>query len=509
MTFEVEQAFGELRSLVHGASSVRAFSAICCIAQQVEDHAPGVFSGQMLEYVRGHIRDWPVRHVTLRVPYAHAHAVGALVWAPLVRGVEVIEGFGDGLSAREYTERVTALGWCEYLRLDQFRVRPDVLLEAVDAGLFDGRRSVELWYMNMGDAALEGLIWRLSEREGTRGLEALRLTGCGVRRRTLAALWNSGLAARLRTLGLSHTRRLRAGDGSWEPGIEHVFGNLERFERLERLELKECALEDADVVALARAPAPASLRHVDLSGNAIGPDAIGAWVGEGRHAWWLDRVGRVTLDTSRWRFDEASLRACADSGLFDEVERWCAGYDGPPRFGARAVEAPFRTWAPLRERPQALACLRELDLRGVVVTVGVCEEVVEVLGRARLERLRLCPPNDVLFEAIVRSSGLERATHLHLSAHPRRHGERALRALLGWGRLGELEECDARFEVDAAFDAPLEGAPVVVERGAGSLGRRVVRVNHVRRAAREGACVDEGGSLRSGWMRRRAAQGTT
>lgn len=487
MAFDVEAAFGELRSLVHGAPSVRAFSAVCRLAQEVEEAAPGVFADRMLDYARGELASWPTRCVTLSVHYEDGGAFSRMAWAPLARGVVVTKESWHDYTHADYVRCVRAAAGREHVALDRFRVTGEQLVGFVADGLLDGFRSVELREIDL-TGSLGALCEALASREGTQGLDALRLVGCRWGGGDLDALSTSRLAGRLRALGLSRT--------PW-PGWSWSAG-LRRFGRLERLELTELGLTEVEAIALSLASAPDTLRHVNLGGNHLESAAIEAWVAAGRVGWWLDRDGPVALDTSAFRFDASALTACADAGLFDEVESWRGG----PKQGDGTHAAWFETWAPLRDRPQALRRLRGLHMRCVRMSARLYDEVLEALERAPLGAACVCPPSDAAFARTLEAPWAARADTLRLSGYPNVHGERALRALLAWERLETIGVLGVRFEVDAGPPA-LEAArapEVFLVLGRGE--RRVVQTRRTSRHLGHDVCVDVDGSVRGNWLRR-------
>jgi hypothetical protein len=160
----------------------------------------------------------------------------------------------------------------------------------------------------------------------------------------------------------------------------------------------------------------------------------------------------------------------------------------------------------LRDRPQALARLRELDMRFVATTERLSEEVIATLERAPLERVRLCPATDALFEAALRSPWAARVEEVHFREHPHVHGERALRALLAWPGFERVTVLEARFEVDAAVREEVDAPDVFFVKA--REGRYTVQVRRSRRALRRGVCVDMDGVLQKAWVRRwRARRG--
>ncbi len=495
MAFDVEQAFGELRSLVHGSPSVPAFAEVCGLAQEVEEAAPGLFAARMLEYAQSHLRAWPTRCVTLRVPYTCAGDLTKMAWAPLVRGVVVTEGFGMNFDLGAYFEQVRMLDWCAHLSLHRLSLFDDVMRRQVDEGLFDGRRS--LGPMNID---LETLIEALTSREAAQGIDAIHVVGFKLSDEVLDRFVESGLAGRLRalTVGGGFRRRVTQGEGDGSSEVA-LFERLEQFERLERLELVDMELTDADAIALASARVPETLRYVGMGGNHLGSGAIRAWVEAGRVGWWLDRDGPVTLNTSRFRFDEGALRACAESGLFDGVERWSCDLDDTTRVAGAGSEPVFATWAPLRDRPQALSRLRELDMRFVPMTPQLSEEVLTTLERAPLTRVRLRPADDALFEAALKAPWAERVEEVHFREHPHVHGERALRALLAWPSFSRVAVLEAKFEVDAAVREEVDAPDVFFVKAPD--GRYTVQVRRSRRALGRGVCVNMDGVFQKAWVR--------
>ncbi len=488
MAFDVEQAFGELRSRVHGAPSVRAFSAICRLAQSVEEAAPGVFAERMYGYANDQLATWPTRCVTLSVHYEDGDAFSRLVWSPLARGVVVTRESWHDYTHADYVRCVRAVAGREHVAVDRFRVGGGELVGFVEGGLLDGFRSVELRGIDL-TGSLGALCEVLASRDGTHGLEELRLVGCRWGEADLSALSASRLASRLRVLGLSQT--------TWPRG--YWFETLGRFTRLERLELMELGLTETEAIALAQAPAPETLRHVNLGGNALESAAIGAWVDAGRVGWWLDHDGPVTLDTSRFRFDSVALGACVDTGLFDDVEVWRGG----SKEGDGGKAAWFETWAPLRGRPQALARLRVIQMRCVWMSASLYGEVLATLERARLDSVWMCPPDDRAFARTLEQPWAERVDELRLSGYPNVHGERALRALLEWSRLETIGEISVRFEVPATSTALEDVRSPEVFLLAESGERRVVQTRWNSRHMGHGVCVDVDGSVRSSWLLQR------
>ncbi len=322
MAFDVEQAFGELRSRVHGAPSVRAFSAICRLAQSVEEAAPGVFAERMYGYANDQLATWPTRCVTLSVHYEDGDAFSRLVWSPLARGVVVTRESWHDYTHADYVRCVRAVAGREHVAVDRFRVGGGELVGFVEGGLLDGFRSVELRGIDL-TGSLGALCEVLASRDGTHGLEELRLVGCRWGEADLSALSASRLASRLRVLGLSQT--------TWPRG--YWFETLGRFTRLERLELMELGLTETEAIALAQAPAPETLRHVNLGGTRWSRRRSGRGWTQGEWG-----GGSTTTARSRWtrrgsgstrsRWGRASIRVSSTTSR-------CGGADRRRGTGAR------------------------------------------------------------------------------------------------------------------------------------------------------------------------------
>ena len=422
MEFLEDEAFGELRGLLQRPASVSDFARIIRAVQRMEEASPGLFASRYADYTRSTLDAWP-RHRRMVRDNRNIEHIPGLAWAPLVRSLHA-----EVSNFTELAAHVGALGPLDHLEM-RGNVKQKPLFAAIDAGLFDGLRSVAFDAMPLRAATFEGLIERLSNREGCQDVEELRFTGCNIKKAHVETLCQSPLPERLRTLGLSHNTSLKT------TGVQALTSVAVRFVRLERLELGWAELKAPAAKAVANAAWANPIEHLDLSGNPLKGQAFKALDEVGMLPALVDRQGAPTLDVSKWLTDAATLRLLVERGVFDGLDalkiREGYGSEG---------------WEVLVEEVGRLATLRSFESSVPSLHVDL---VAPLLEAAELETLELrsspcCVDEDAFITLLEEQRALE---HLILSWNylTDDYGEEAARAMMGWDRWAEVDEWRASF----------------------------------------------------------------
>ena len=432
---ELDDVFGELRSRVHAPRSTAAFANLCVWAQRLEERSPGAFDDRLREYAVEALRAWPLRLTTLRLDERAPEAFARAPWARMVRGV-TLDGFASHPVAR-VAERMEHMPWREHLGIDGLQIRQRDFLQAIDDGLFDGLRSLEIRNCPLRVGTFAPLIERLSGLEGLAQLEELRLHHCDIKAAHVEALCASGLPERLRVLGLSGNTSLKT------KGVKALLASSGRFGRLERLELEDTGLNNAAAKLLATSTLPPRLAHVGLGVNELKAAGLEALAKAGRVKLLVDREGEVSLDTTNFAFGEAALLACVDDGMFEGVERWRMGGWRSELSGAEALRASG-----------ALQGVTSIDLRDLVLLREHQDELVEVFEglTVGLRELRWKPWSCELLERLLAAPALAEARVLDVHDYRTVFGARGLNALLAWPGLDAAEVVNARFQVKRGSD---------------------------------------------------------
>lgn len=411
--------------MIHGERSKQAFKELCVWAAKLEQEKSGSFSQEMLAYAKENLRSWSPYTTSLSMQCHEPERVASVPWLPIIGGV-TLDGFASH-PVGQVVEQLTHLPPLAHLGIVGLSIRQKEFIEAIEAGLFDGLRSIEIRNCPLRTQTFEPLIQLLAEREGLADLEELRFTNCNIKAAHIELLCNSSLPGRLRVLGLGRNTSVKSA------GAKALLRSITKFERLERLLLEETGLNNAAAKLLASATFPQTLVHIGLSGNEIKAAGLKALAKAKRSRMLADRSGEQLLDTSSFAFDEAAVRACAKDGMFEDITRWRMGgwHSELPSLDVVREDAEFEK-------------LRELNFRDLYVEDQEAF-VAFVESLESLDKLYFVPHEDETMIRLLKAPALRHTRELNLGFGDA-HGVEALSELLDWPGLGQVKVLSARCE---------------------------------------------------------------
>lgn len=423
MAAREDERFGELRSMVHGDRSRQAFKELCVWVSRLEQDNPGSFSQEMLAYAKENLQAWSPYTTSLKLQCHELDRVASVPWLPMVRGV-TLDGFASH-KVDTVVEQLTYMPWREHLGIDGLSIRQNDFLQAIDDGLFDGLRSLEIRNCPLRTKTFEPLIERLAEREALADLEELRFHNCNIKAAHIDLLCASSLPGRLRVLGLGGNTSVKSS------GVKALLRSITKFERLERLLLEETGLNNAAAKLIASATLPRSLVHIGLGRNELKSAGLKALAKVGRTKMLADRSGEQLLDTSSFAFDEAAIRACVEDGMCDDVVHW--------KMGGWNSELP--SLDVVREGAD-FGKLRGINFDGLYVEDQEAF-VTFVESLEALDKLYFVPHEDETLIRLVKAPAVANARELSFGFGDA-HGAEALGALLEWPGLDRVVVLSAR-----------------------------------------------------------------
>ena len=426
-----DNLFGELRSMVHGERSQRAFDKLCVWAEQLERASPGAFSPELLAYAKEILETWSPHTTSLTMQCYEPERVASVPWLPMIGGV-TLNGFARQ-TVWQVAEQLALLPPLKHIGLDGLPIRQKDFLDAIEDGLFDGVRSLEIRNCPLRTQTFEPLIERLAEREALADLEELRFHNCNIKSKHLEVLCESSLPERLRVLGLSNNTSLKTA------GAKVLLPSLPKFAKLERLLLEDTGLNNAAAKLIASATLPQTLTHIGLGGNKLKAAGLKALAKVGRARMLADRTGEHALNTAYFAFDDASLRACLEDGMLDDVARWeMTGWEASlPSIDMIRTEAD-------------LSALRAIDFRYFAIEEqDAFAALIESLEA--LDELYCGPHTDEMMIRLLNAPALQQARYLSFGESDPR-GPEALRAFLDWPGFEDAVVSSARFEVQKGSD---------------------------------------------------------